>query len=279
MEFYWVTYDGTGYAHIQNKPQDVSMVFFWVAYDGRRRAHIHNKSQDVSLDFNWVAYDGTAWDDRIYYSKLANWRQHAQIPKALDLCMDTPGMRLTTSTSLHHNASTFIKIQTGNLEIFAKTIPCYLKTVLCKLGIYLVMPGTSAERCDVIDLSIVWDQRSKHYNSDPLNTFRLLQLIQLILTKANPSFWKLLLDMVAMFYCIANWAGPIANYPFFKPAIYATRNKLKFSKPLLCEFAMRVFFVVIAIIIGLKCFFFFDNFFKLQEHRFIHDIATHCHNL
>ena len=92
MEFHWVTYDGTGYAHIHNKSQDVIMNFNWVAYDARRRAHIHNKSQDVSLDSYWVAYDGTRilLDNCNYYSKRASWRQHAQIPKALDLCMDTP---------------------------------------------------------------------------------------------------------------------------------------------------------------------------------------------
>ena len=68
MDFYWVTYDGMGYAHIRNKSQDVSMDLLWIAYDCMGRAHIHIKSQDVSLDTYWVAYDGTdiPLDDCIY---------------------------------------------------------------------------------------------------------------------------------------------------------------------------------------------------------------------
>ena len=118
---------------------------YWVTYDGTGCTHIRHKSQDVSMDHLWVAYDGM--DGSIFFYLRASRRQHAQIPKAPDLRMDTLGIRIGTSPASFYCLPSFHQTQIGDAELFLKANPSHLHFSLRRLGNWLLMPGPFTDKC------------------------------------------------------------------------------------------------------------------------------------
>ena len=140
-----------------------------------------------------------------------------------------------------------------------------LSLFLLRLGTSFFKPGFFINDCASSQLSSIRDRWSKHHLYHFQRRFYVRKLIQLILAKANPTFWKLRLIITAFFYCIANWAGPIAHQRVFKPVLFITKDKLHFIKPRLCNFFMKIALICLAITIGLKCLCYADTWLFMRE--------------